>query len=218
MSPPLTPGADEARQQLSDELSKPVYADVRSWLSDQLQKFLDWLTGDQQSTNALSSGQLTAIVVTVVLLAALAVWTFFGPVRTERRRTRTAVLADEERTAQQLREDAARLATADEWGQATIQLFRALVRGLGERGVIEDTTGLTAHEAAAQAGVRLPGLASGLVEGAAVFDGLAYGRRPGSRQQYEAMLALDAALAQARPAPLLDAPDDPSAVEVVGVP
>jgi hypothetical protein len=218
VSPPLTPGADEARQQLSDELSKPVYTDLRNWLSDQFERFFDWLTGDQQSTNALSSGQLTAIVVTVVLLAAVAVWTFLGPVRTERRRNQTAVLADEERTAQQLRDDAARLAAADEWGQATIQLFRALVASLGERRVIEDTTGLTAHEAAEQAGVRLPGLASGLTEGARVFDGLAYGRRPGSRQQYEAMLALDVALSQARPAPLADAPDDPSAVEVVKVP
>lgn len=215
MSPPLTPGADEARQQLSDELSKPIYADVRNWFSDQLQKLLDWLTGDQQPSDTLSSGQLTAIVVIVLAVAAVAVWTFLGPVRTERRRNRTAVLADEERTAQQLRDDAARLAAADEWGQATIQLFRAQVASLGERGIIEDTSGLTAREAGAQAGVRLPDLAPGLAEGAQVFDGLAYGRRPGSGRQYEAMLALDAAVSQARPAPLAGAA---SGVEVVSAP
>ncbi|MBN9106104.1 MAG: DUF4129 domain-containing protein [Propionibacteriaceae bacterium] len=218
MSPPLTPSADEARQQLSGELSKPVYADVRNWIADQFQRLLDWLTGDPQSTHALSSGQLTAIVVTVAAVAAVAIWTFLGPVRTERRRRETAVLADEDRSAQQLREDAARLAAADEWGRATIELFRALVRSLGERAVIQDTSGLTAHEAAAQAGVRLPDLAAGLAEGAEVFDALAYGRRPGSRQQYHAMLALDAGVAQARPTLPTGEAAEASAVEVVSVP
>jgi hypothetical protein len=214
MSPPLTPGADEARQQLSDELSKPVYTDVRNWLTDQIRKLIDWLTGDQQSSHALSSGQLTAIVVTVVAVAAVAIWTFLGPVRTERRRLATAVLADEERTAQQLREDAARLATADDWGQATVQLFRALVRSLGERAVIEDTSGLTAHEAAVQAGARLPDLRAGLAEGAEVFDALAYGRRTGSRPQYQTMLALDTAVSQARATLPVDASEDAPPVEV----
>ena len=32
MSPPLTPDADEARRQLTDELNNPAYANVGSWM------------------------------------------------------------------------------------------------------------------------------------------------------------------------------------------
>jgi hypothetical protein len=211
MSPPLTPDADEARRQLAEELSKPIYTDVQNWLSDQFHKLLDWLAGDRQATGTLSSGQLAAVGLGIAVIAAVAIWAVMGPLRTERRRRTAAVLADEERTAAQLRADAAALAASDAWGEATVQLFRALVRSLGERAVIEETPGMTAHEAAGRAGVRLPGLAERLARGADVFDALAYGRRPGSRGQYESMRALDDEVAAARPA----APaGEPSPLEV----
>nr|WP_300144767.1 DUF4129 domain-containing protein [Propionicimonas sp.] len=216
MSPPLTPDADEARRQLADELAKPIYADVQSWISDQLRKLLDWLTGNPDSTGALSSAQLVAIVAVTVGIAAIAIWTFMGPLRTERRR-RADVLAAEERTADELRADATRLAAADEWGEATLQLFRALIRSLSERAVIDEFPGMTADEAVGRAVPRLPGLADRLVRAAGVFDALAYGRRPGTPAQYREMLALDTDAAGARPVlPQDDAADAPPVdVEVV---
>ena len=54
MSPPLTPDADEARRQLAEELSNPIYADPQSWIADQFDKLLEWLIGDPSASTALS--------------------------------------------------------------------------------------------------------------------------------------------------------------------
>ena len=198
MSPPLTPDADEARRQLADELSKPIYADAQSWLADQWQKLLDWLIGTPTSTGSLSSTQLLVLAATAIGIAALAIWAFAGPVRTERRR-RAVFAADEQRTADQLRADASRLATDQDWTAASMQLCRALVRSLAERTLIEETPGLTAHEAAGRAAPRLPAFSPRLTQAADLFDALAYGHRDGTAQQYRTLVELDEAIGASRP-------------------
>ncbi len=216
MSPPLIPDAEEARRQLADELANPIYADVQNWIADQFRKLLDWLVGDPSPAGSLSSGQLTALVITLVGIAAVAIWLSTGGVRAERRK-RGAVFANEERTADQLRSDAARLAAADEWASATVELFRALIRSLAERTIIEEFGGMTAHEAAAQAAPRLPGLAERITAAAEVFDALAYGHRSGSAQQYQDMLDLDAELTRTRPVLPAHAATETTAVVVENV-
>jgi hypothetical protein len=186
---PLTPGADEARRLLADELARPEYLDPGNWLRDELQRLLEWITRGPDSHSGLSDPQVVAIVLGVVVLAGVVVWALMGPVRSARRRPPVPVIGEEGRTA----------AGLGEWGPATLQLYRALVRGLGERGVIDENPGLTAHEAAGRAGERLPALAGDLVAAADTFDRLAYGDRPGSRQQYDAVAALLAAAAAVRP-------------------
>jgi len=216
MSPPLVPDADEARRQLADELANPVYADVQNWISDQFRKLVDWLVGDPSPAGSLSSGQLAALVITLVGIAAVVIWFSTGGVRAERR-LRGAVFSDEERTAEQLRTDAARRAAADEWSAATVGLFRAMIRSLAERVIIEEFGGMTAHEAAAQAAPRLPGLAGRVTGAAEVFDALAYGHRPGSARQYQEMLELDAEVARTRPVLPVAAIGEPAAVVVESV-
>lgn len=215
MSPPLTPDADEARRQLADELSNPIYANVGSWISDQFRKLLDWLTGNPDSTHALSTGQLTAIALTVVGLAGIAAWSILGPLRRERRHAE--VFSDEERTAEELRTAAAGLAATGQWAEATLGTFRAMIRSLSERGIVDEFAGMTAHEAAGRAASRLPGLAGRLAGAADVFDSLAYGRRDGTAFQYEAMLALAAEVADTRPAPAADTPATDPGVSVEAV-
>lgn len=210
MSPPLTPDADDARRQLADELSKPIYADVQNWLMEQFRKLMEWLVGNPTSSNSLTSGQLTAITITVVAIALVAVWAVMGPVRADRRR-RSAVFADEERSAADLREEAERLAAADNWAGATMGVFRAMVRSLSERAIVEEFPGMTAHEAVGLAVRRLPALAVDLARAADVFDALAYGRRAGSPEQYRAMLALDAEVGRSRPTLAEDAAPERSA-------
>ncbi|HRA75503.1 MAG TPA: DUF4129 domain-containing protein, partial [Propionicimonas sp.] len=198
MSPPLTPDADQARQQLADELSNPIYADVGSWLSDQWNKLLDWLIGHPTSVGALSPQQLTVAVLTVAALAGLTIWVFRGPLRTERRRR--AVFAEAtDQDAAGLRAQAVQLAEAADWDAAVLALFRALVRSLSERGIIAEFPGMTAREASSRAAERLPDLAERLTRAATVFDSVAYGHNPGSAEQYRDLLALDAAVAATRP-------------------
>ncbi len=216
MSPPLIPDAPEARRQLADELANPIYADVQNWLADQFRKLLDWLVGGPSPAGSLSSGQLTALVVTLVGLAAVIIWFSTGGIRAERR-MRGAVFADEERTADQLRTDAARLAAADEWASATVELFRALIRSLGERAIIEESGGMTAREATGRAAPRLPDLADRLTGAADVFDALAYGHRSGSASQYREMVELDAEVSRTRPALPVAVDHEPAAVVVESV-
>lgn len=102
-------------------------------------------------------------------------------------------------TATQLRAEAARLGQTGAWTQAVIQLFRALIRSLGERGVIDESPGMTAHEAAGRGGERLPAFRAALDDAASTFDGLAYGTWTGTRAQYERLVELDAQVARARP-------------------
>lgn len=216
MSPPLTPDADEARRQLAEELSNPIYADPQSWIADHFDKLLEWLIGDPSASTALSPEQLTTVVVSVLAIAGVALWLFMGPLRSDRRRRKEELLAGEERNAADLRQDAAQLAAGQQWGAAILQLFRALVRSLGERGIIVESAGMTADEAVRQAAPRLPGLADRLAWAAGVFDALAYGHRAGTAQQYQQLKALDDDLAQARPELPEAEPVEPAvAVEVV---
>lgn len=212
MSPPLVPHAEEARRMLEDELAGPEYANPRGWFGDQFDRFFDWLLGDPVAASGLSDSQLLGIVITAAFLVGLAIWAFMGPLRRDRRSGAAAVLADEERSATQLRLDAARLAEAGEWGPATMQLFRGIVRSLAERTIIDETLGMTAHEAADRAADRLPAAAPRLILGAEVFDALAYGDRPGDPAQYEQLLVLDAELAGLRPQPLPTSAHEPVTV------
>ena len=197
---PVQLGRDEARRQAEAELAKGEYLDVQDAASDWWNRLIDWLTNIPSELDDLPSSQLGAVIVAVVVAVVLAtVVILAGPLRGDRRIGEHAFLDDEERTAAQLRDEAVRLGQANEWTQAAIQRFRALVRGLSERGVIDETPGMTAREAVARTDGRLPGHAAALAGAATLFDGLAYGRRTATRVQYEQLVALDESVQQARP-------------------
>jgi hypothetical protein len=213
MSPPLTPDADEARRQLAEELSKPIYADPGSWLLDVWRRVLDWLSGGTPPSNGLSTGQLGGIVLVGVVLVAIIVWSTLGPLQGRRRRKENALFDGEVRSASEVRADAIALAAAGDWTAASLATFRAMIRTLAERGTIEEFGGMTAHEATDQAVVRLPAFADRLNFAAQLFDSLAYGRRTASAEQYELLRALDAEVGTAAPTPVT-ASVEPAAVAV----
>ncbi len=197
---PITLGRDEARRQLEAELAKPDYLNPQSSLNDWLSRFLDWLTDGSQTAADQGDARWLIIVVAVVVLAALVavVW-IAGPLRRDRRIKPQGMFDDAGLTAADLRDEATRLGGDGQWTQATIQRFRALIRALGERGVIEENQGMTAHEAAGRARVRLPSFGDALDDAARVFDELAYGDRTGTKAQYDRMTALDQQAQKARP-------------------
>jgi hypothetical protein len=90
-------------------------------------------------------------------------------------------------------------AAAGDWTLALQERFRAVVRGLEERTVIEPRPGWTAAEAAAGAGRALPDLAEQLRAGASRFDGVTYGGRRADAAAYQQIAALDAAVVESRP-------------------
>ncbi|MFD7308964.1 DUF4129 domain-containing protein [Promicromonospora sp. NPDC059942] len=198
---PVVPDRDTAREWLTSELQRPEYAERESLLSRVIRWVMDWLSGIDWPDTAMSGPQLgigLAIVAVVVLAIA---WLIAGPVRLGRDRAGKAEVldADDARTAAQMRAAADAAAASGDWRTAAAERFRAVVRSLEERVVIEPRPGRTAQEAAGDAGERLPGQAAGLRSGADLFDGVEYGDRVATAADDAALRELDAQVTAARP-------------------
>jgi len=196
---PVQPGADEARRWLVEELAKPGY-DTRPSL---LQRFLEWLQGLFDGAPVLDlGGPLTAalVVVAVLVVAGVAYWVA-GPVRLSRRAAASAVVLDDDaRTAVEMRSAADAAAATGDWATAALERFRAVVRSLEERAVLDPRPGRTAWEAAEAAGERVPDVAEGLERGAHLFDDVAYGKASVGPEADAFLRALDERTLAARPA------------------
>jgi len=195
---PVEPDADEARRWLVDELTKPEYATDPSLL----QRFIDWVVGlfDGLRSPDLGGPWVALwVLVAVVVVAAVAYWVA-GPVRLSRRRAgSTAVLQDDTRSAAELRAAADAAAAAGDWSTAVLERFRAVVRALEERTLLDPRPGRTAWEAAEVAGERLPDVAAGLARGAHLFDDVAYGKVEVGPDADAFLRELDAVAAASRP-------------------
>ena len=209
---PVTPDAQTARRWAGDELADPLYHQGRSLLS----RFVAWIGSLFDGVTfvglALPGGVVAAIVVvTVLLVAGVAFWVA-GPVRLARRAgASTVVLDDDSRTAAELRATADGHAARGDWRAAVLDRFRAIVRALEERALLDDRPGRTAHEAAETAAARLPGRAADLRRAGRLFDDVCYGKRGVDAGSDSWLRELDATLRGTRPAPvpprsLVDAP------------
>lgn len=184
---PLTPDADEARAWAREELAKDDYTQGGdSWvtrLKDWWEHLLDSL--GRGLGDAAGPWGVLAIIVVILAVGGLAVWLLVGPMRRARRRATVTGVLDDDRDAQSLADAAAAAAAAGDWTRATIEAFRATVRVLGDREVIDVIPGLTADEAAAAAGSARASLRQPMSVDAEVFDGLRYGQVVATRAHYE---------------------------------
>ncbi|UZN01890.1 DUF4129 domain-containing protein [Cellulomonas sp. S1-8] len=196
---PVEPDAATARRWLRDELLDPAYHRQESLL----ERALTWLTDQLDNLPAIGMSGTTGLlvvvgVVVVVLVVALRV---AGPVRAGARRRREGVLhADDRRTAAELRASADAAARSGSWSVAVADRYRAVVRDLEERALLDERPGRTAHEAARVAGAALPPLAAALARGGDLFDDVVYGERAASPDDDATLRSLDAAVRAARPA------------------
>ncbi|MDR1851378.1 MAG: DUF4129 domain-containing protein [Propionibacteriaceae bacterium] len=194
LAPPLTPTADEARRQLEEELAKPEYLDPGSRLSQLWEDFLRWLLGGNTGPSTTSPTTVWVVVAVVLVLALLVALAVAGPLRPERLKRKNQALFDgDERDSATIRADAEALAQASRWPEAIAMRFRAVIRSLSEAGLLQESRGMTAREAAEQASWKVE-RSRELLEAAALFDQVAYGRRAGSEAQYRWISDLDAAL------------------------
>lgn len=201
-SPPLVPDSDEAREWAREELSRSVYSTRQSlweWLWEQLTALLEKIT-------SLGSGfgaafvplVILGIIVAVVILAL----TFSGPIR----RRRAAVEAsggmwqgDDERSAAELRAAAHGAATAGDFSLAVIEQFRATVRALEERSLLETTQGMTASEVATAIGAIFPSHHHALRSAATTFNDALYGAHRAGPADFTALVELERHLDGAQP-------------------
>lgn len=198
---PVVPDRDTAREWLTSELQRPEYAERESLLTRVINWFLERLNEIEWVGADVSGPGLAIIIAGVVLVILVIAWLVAGPVRLGRNRVASAEVLDTQdvRTAAQLRASADAAAGSGDWRTAVVERFRAVVRSLEERVIIEPRPGRTAQEAAADAAERLPAQAAGLRSGADLFDGVEYGDRVATAADDGALRELDAAVTAARP-------------------
>lgn len=174
---PVEPDAPTARRWAELELSDPAYQERPNLLATALRWIGDRLA-DLQVTAADVDPRLAALVLTAaVVVAAFVAIGVAGPLRRARRDVRASVdvFGDDTRSAAELRASADALASEGDWSAAVLDRYRAVLRSLEERVVLDERPGRTAHEGAQEAGARLPGCAEGLAEAALLFDDVCYG-------------------------------------------
>jgi hypothetical protein len=190
---PVDIDRDSARRAAAEELSDPKYRDaqpnvlqrVAQWLGEQLEKLL----------NGLSSvvpggifGLLLVLVLLIVLVVVIRLRT--GKVARASRAGRL-VFDGRRKSAADHRRSAAEAAAAGRYDDAVRDSFRAVVRALEERALLDARSGRTADEAAIEAGILLPNVADELRHGARLFDDVHYGGREGTEAAYTALTELD---------------------------
>ena len=197
---PLVPSREQARGWAVRELADPAYARARPGL---LQRGVQWVLdrlaeiGPDGVPDARIG--LLAVLVAVALIAA-AVLLRIGRVRgPDRAARRAAVFAGTALTAAEHRRLADAAAARGNWAAAVRERFRAIVRSLEERAVLDERPGRTADEAARDAGRLLPALVADLAAGARLFDEITYGARPARAEHDGRLRALDADVLAARP-------------------
>jgi len=201
--PPLTPDGEEARRWAERELSDPIYAAAEPTALDRIARaigefFESLFSAELPGAWGPWVAVLAAVVFVVVVGAAFVVWG--APRATRRPRAAVPLFGeDEQRTAAQLRRDAAALAAKDDWDAAIILRFRALARGLVERGAVDIPPGATVHAFARAAARAFPLYAAPLEGAATAFDDVRYLRRPGTEELYARIAAVDESVAGARP-------------------
>ncbi len=198
---PVEPDAETARTWLKDELAKAIYHERPSlldrllgWLYEQLQRFLSTAGGLDARPALLLIGATIAVAVVVSLLVA-------GPVQRSRaaRRGSAEVFGDDMRSTAELLASAEQHATAGRWGSAVLDRFRALLRSLEDRAVLEPRPGRTADEGAREAGNRLGDCAVELLAAARLFDDVCYGEAEPGREDDEWLRGVAARVAATRP-------------------
>ncbi|WP_328444776.1 DUF4129 domain-containing protein [Amycolatopsis sp. NBC_00438] len=198
---PVDIDRDTARRAAQEELTDPKYQQARpsvlqqvaQWLGEQLEKLLNGLS-------SVVPGGIFGLLLIVVLLIVLVVVIRLRTGKIARAARADRLVFDGKRqSADDYRRSAAEAAAAGRYDDAVRDRFRALVRALEERALLDARSGRTADEAAAEAGVLLPNVASELRQGARLFDDVHYGGREGTEAAYRTLTELDERCRRERP-------------------
>ncbi len=195
------PDAETARRWAVAELADPIYHRRESLLDLALRWLLERFAEMQNAIGGLDV-RLAALVLAVVVVAGVAIaLAVAGPVRRARRARQGSaeVFVDDERTAAELRASADALAGEGRWSEAVLDRFRAILRSLDERAVLDDRPGRTAHEAAVEAAGALPSCGTDLIRASRLFDDVCYGDSHATADDDAWLRELDATVRRAKP-------------------
>lgn len=191
---------DGARDAARDELSDPVYRAAEPSALDRLVgEIRDWLSDRFTYAVRIAPGGLSGMLVLLAVLIAFGLILRYGagPLRRRDALTDTRSGASTMRAAD-YRAEAERLAAAGEHKEAVRARFRAIVRELEERAVLDPRPGRTAGEVASEAGSLVPAVASDLRSASDLFGSVWYGGAPATPDVYARVAAADNAVRGAR--------------------
>ncbi len=201
---PVDIDRDTARLRAAEELSGQAYQSAKpgwlseafTWVVEKLLRFLDTVDG------AVPGGILAVVLMVVVLIVLVVVIRLrSGPLATAAKSGR-AVFAGQRKASGEHRKAAEDAAARDDFDDAVRERFRAVVRSLEERALLDEKSGRTADEAAVEAGRLLPEVADPLRAGARLFDDVHYGGIPATEAGYRSLSELDERCRRARPVAL----------------
>jgi hypothetical protein len=187
---PIDVSRDAARDAADRELSDPVYHDEPSLL-DRLVHWIGQRLDDLFSTvNQVVPGGILGLVVlaVVVVVVIVVVRTRVGRLI---RTPSAAVFAGKVLSARDYRRAADEAAASGDLALAVRERFRAVARGLEERGVLDPRSGRTVDELAREAGAILPEFKDALRSAARLFDDVWYGGRTATVDGYQRLVELD---------------------------
>lgn len=197
---PVDPDAETARGWLEAELADPIYHEGPSLLDRLLAWIFEQLENAQRAASQVDPRVAAAVVIGIVLVVAAVAFVVAGPVaRARRARRSVAVFGDDTRTAGELRAAADAHAAEGRFDDAVLDRFRAILRSLEERALLDPRPGTTADEGAALAGAQLPDRAEDLRAAASLFDEVCYGDRTARREDDAWLREVDTRVAAARP-------------------
>jgi uncharacterized protein DUF4129 len=188
---------EEAQRAAEQELADPAYsADhpgpvgraVR-WLFDQFGHLLDRAA---EVTPAGYAG--LAVLVVLLALLVIVIRLRLGRIGRVTPRADDPLFDPRARSADEHRRAADGHAARGEWAEAVRERFRAVVRGLEERTLLDPRPGRTADEVATEGGRALPIHAAGLRAAARVFDDVWYGGRAATPEMDAQLHAVDEAV------------------------
>jgi hypothetical protein len=190
---PLDPGRDEARDAAVRELSDPVYrAAEPSWFDRAVGWLLERIGELFTGIGSLGPGGIVGLLVLIGLAVLLMVIIRHRVGRLARARPGPgAVFEGRALTAADHRRAAELAAQQGNLAEAVRERFRAIVRELEQRGVLDEVSGRTVDEIATQAGQALPASAAELRATATIFDDVVYGDRPALPAAYQRLVQLD---------------------------
>jgi uncharacterized protein DUF4129 len=190
---PVRLGRDEARDAARRELADPAYhahepslleRGVR-WVIEQVGRLLD------RASEATPGGWWSLLVLLgVAALVVIVVRHRVGPLARTTRSDKPIFVGPSRTSADHRRAAAAALARG-EVAEAVRERFRAVVRSLEERGMLDPRPGRTADEAARDGAALLPDCAEGLWTAARLFDEVWYGGRAATEAAYQRIAAVD---------------------------